>query len=100
VSTVVVQIGNSDDRLTQSRWADFVAHTDAAVRAVTTQVHFTGLSSGHLPWQNACWVGEVISPDKVTWLRTKLADVAALFEQDSIALTVGSTEFVPGGSDV
>lgn len=91
--TAVVQIGNSDDKLTQNRWAHFYAGTKSLVHDFATAVHFGGYSPGFSHWQNACWVFEVeqhLLPD----LREHLAEHAFRYDQDSIALTLGPTEFV------
>lgn len=94
-------IGNSDDKLPQERWSDFVlAAYDLADGAVTggAQVHFAGHSASGAPWQNALWAIEV--PDDATWLvgqlRSRLADLAGRFDQDSIAWwQADRTEFIP-----
>lgn len=54
-------------------------------------VHFSGHSSPLVPWQNACFVVELESVDD---LRSKLRKLAGKYGQDSIALTIGETEFV------
>lgn len=58
-TTVVVQIGNSDDGLTQADWARFSNETDAVMRAHVDRLHFHGHSHGNAKWQNACWVAEI-----------------------------------------
>lgn len=92
-TTAVVQIGNSDDKLTQAEWRDFWVETDASVRP-TGRVHFAGTSSATAPWQNAAWVVELANDEMGSWLERRLADLAAKYRQNSIAMTVGHTKFV------
>jgi hypothetical protein len=39
----VIQIGNSDNKLTQNRWAHFIAGVDLAIRNRCTHIHLLGL---------------------------------------------------------
>ncbi len=92
--TVVVQIGNSDDKLTQREWVQFIMDTRSLVNSLA-QIHFSGGSSPTAVWQNYCIVAEARSLND---LRSRLADLATRYRQDSIALTLGKTEFVrPAG---
>jgi hypothetical protein len=91
--TAVVQIGNSDDKLTQVEWYGFQRSTFAWVAQLATQIHFNGTSPGVSMYQNACLVFE-IETTKLPALRASLADIADQYRQDSIALTLGPTEFV------
>jgi hypothetical protein len=93
--TAVVQIGNSDDCLTQHRWCEFIERIDAAIGLWRQTTHFQGCSPGNLPWQNACWVF-TLAAQCVPALRDDLARYARDFGQESIALTLGETEFVTG----
>lgn len=92
MTTVTIQIGNSDDKLTQGEWAKYVSEVDAAVR-IGTQVHFFGGSPNWYPWQNACWV---IVGDKsvLTDISMELHDIRKKYSQDSIAWTQGETAFI------
>lgn len=94
--TITIQIGNSDNKLTQQRWADFVAavsdRLEVYVEDRTAEIHFFGAPHTWAQWQNAAWIVEInccLPP-----LRAELAYIARTFDQDSIALTVGETEFV------
>ena len=57
--TVVVQIGNSDDKLSQREWSEYVGDIQRVVGRWSEEIHFSGGSSFGAPWQNACWVLEV-----------------------------------------
>ena len=58
-ATFVVQIGNSDNRLTIQRWADFIRAIDKAIIGCGVEIHFRGGSVFVAPWLNACWVFEM-----------------------------------------
>jgi hypothetical protein len=82
---VYVSIGNSDDKLTQSEWNDFIRSVDAALMAVA-HIHGAWFSAPVSPWQNACWCIE--APEgraDFTSLKDALCDLARKYRQDSIA---------------
>lgn len=99
--TITILIGNSDDKLTQREWAQFIQAVenvivplcDADARTQKLRQHFTGGSPSGAPWQNYCWVFE---REGESWddLHDRLADVARRFRQDSIALLIGDTRFI------
>lgn len=93
--TVLVAIGNSDDKLTQREWAHFRACVDSMVRAYARHVHGAWVSPSADPYQNAAWSFQPLAGERDT-LREGLGALAAQFRQDSIAWTEGRTEFVPG----
>lgn len=90
--TVTVQIGNSDDKLTQVKWSWFILETLNAV-ADFGAMHFSGGSEHRAQWQNFCLVavGEAF---KLPKLKEELQMICRKYGQDSIALTVGETEFI------
>lgn len=93
MKTVTLQIGNSDDKLTQKEWSEFVIKVGALVRCYTTEVHFFACSEGARPWQNACWIFGLHNRD-IFVLTERLRSIRAEFKQDSVAWTEGETEFV------
>jgi len=93
VKTVVVQIGNSDDKLTQKEWSNYWHEIDGFLREEASEIHFCGTSAGAAPWQNACWVFST-SGDKVGWLLAAIAIIRENYDQDSAAALVGDVEFV------
>lgn len=93
--TVIIQIGNSDDKLSQREWSRFVTSTWKYLETVG-DIHFSGFSPPEAVWQNACWVVEV--EDHVARsIKVAMARQAFLYSQDSIAVTVGTTEFILPG---
>ncbi len=98
---VYISIGNSDDRLTQVEWADFVRRIDSACRHYGPDVHGFWLSASDSRWQNACWCVELNDhdnwslTDRLDAFKTELGMRAREFKQDSIAWAeVARTEFL------
>lgn len=91
--TVTIQIGNSDNKLGQKSWSEFIRETRAVVGKHCGQVHFDGGASFDSPWQNACIVAEVQEIDKQP-LCDALSVVRRKFFQDSTAVTFGPTQLV------
>lgn len=91
--TVIIQIGNSDNKLTQGEWASFVAEVDMVANDHVLHTHFKGGSDWDAPWQNACWVCEM-NGDKIEALKEGIGVCRRNYKQDSVAMTFGETEFV------
>lgn len=100
MKTIHIAIGNSDDELTQAEWSAFTKAVDTEVRAACayagTKVHGCWHSLPNAPWQNACWsigvtddMAHVLTP-----LRLALGTLCYQYRQDSIAWTLGDTEFI------
>jgi hypothetical protein len=93
MKTVTIQIGNSDNKLGQKAWSEFIRETRQVVGRHCGQVHFDGGSNFDSPWQNVCIVAEVQAIDKQA-LCDALGDVRSKFYQDSAAVTFGQTKLV------
>ena len=91
MKTVTIQIGNTDNKLTQQGWAEFVERTrgylEYYVEEHLADMHFSASSEGSQPWQNAAFV-LAFATERLTRLRSDLSALAATYSQDSIALTV------------
>jgi hypothetical protein len=97
VSTVYISIGNSDDKLTQQRWADFVTRTHLVLDRYASTMHGSWFSGPAAPWQNACWCVELVDAI-VPGAKDELRLLAREFGQDSIAWAVApETEFLCAG---
>jgi hypothetical protein len=93
-NSVAVLIGNSDDRLGQAQWAQYVSDVGVLFRVACFKVHFEGFPAADGPWQNACWVGE-IEHDKLPELRDELRKARTRHNQDAAALIVaGAAEMI------
>jgi hypothetical protein len=93
MKTITVQIGNSDDRLTQSQWKDYVNQVHELILVWGGEIHFSAPSVGWADWQNACWVFTMPTKSYKA-LRLRLKSIRVKYKQDSLAFTVGDTEFV------
>lgn len=95
MKTVTIQIGNSDNKLTQPEWCDYCTAVDKAINSRITP-HFSGGPPNNLPWQNWAWVIGV--PDEfgplLGFLRIELEKIRKHYRQDSIAWTEGETQFI------
>lgn len=99
--TYTVSIGNSDDKLPQKRWSEFINGLGLVLANLEIDfpgkidIHFFGSSNPVGEWQTVTTVFNAPATREVNdAIRGQLADLAAEFEQDSIALTIGSTTFV------
>jgi len=93
MKTATIQIGNSDNKLTQQEWSQFVDLVNSLAKHCM-EIHFSGGSSFDKPWQNACWVGVIKTSENQQMLHERLIETKERFKQDFIALTIGETEFV------
>ncbi len=87
-----IQIGNSDDKLTQQEWSRFV-HALGAIFLYECKIHFFATSDGSKPWQNACWVLE-LGESRVEFLLEQLKYVREQYKQDSVAVVLGEVRMV------
>jgi len=108
---IVIQIGNSDDKLTQKEWSEFVNKVGDLVDSCCHTTHFFGGSSNWKQWQNACWVAVLknssytcLTDEQYTNFLVDLAEIGGAYKQDSIAVIEGNTQLLKtqliGVSDV
>ena len=93
MKTITIQIGNSDDKLTQTRWKEYCNQIHECIRIWGEEIHFSAPSVGWADWQNAAWVftcKDLHIPD----LRLGVSIIRKDFQQDSVAWTEGYTKFV------
>lgn len=90
--TIIIQIGNTDNKLTQQEWSRYCRKVDECVRHHADEIHFYGHPPGDQPWQNAAWITQMDSLGRVGLVR-ELGNIKREFNQDSIAITLGETEF-------
>lgn len=91
--TVYVSIGNSDNRLTQRRWAEFAWAMHSELEPLG---HFHGewASDPLGPFQNACWCIEFESGERAALARALVATIGRKYQQQAIAWAVAETEMV------
>ena len=93
MNTVTIQIGNSDDKLTQGEWNKYVRDVQKAIESYSYDQHFFGGSPNWFPWQNVAWC--IVVPDsELDYLKQAIRDIREYYKQDSVAFTVGETEFI------
>ena len=93
MTTATIQIGNSDNKLTQQEWSGYWAAMELEITHIATERHFSAGSPCECPWQNYCWV-VLIEETNIPALHNRLRVVRERFRQDSVAVTVGETQFV------
>jgi len=95
VVSVVIQVGNSDDKLCQKDWHRYVHEIRRSVLLFTEDLHFDGCSRGDSQYQNACIVAgiRVSCLDK---LCAELSRVGGRYRQDSVAVITGEVTFIKG----
>lgn len=92
-TTVNVMIGNSDDKLTQREWSQFVRDIGHYIEKYSEEVHFSGFSNAGEPWQNASWTVSIKEENKEL-LRAALERSRGRFKQDSVAWLEGAAIFI------
>lgn len=91
--TVCIQIGNSDDKLPQKKWSEFMALIHHKIKRYAHELHFTGHSHPAEKWQNWCCVF-TIDERKANDLAQELKHCRAVFDQESLAWLEGETVFL------
>lgn len=95
MKTAIIQIGNSDDKLTQFEWSEFCNDLHKLILCAGFQIHFAGYSPPAVRWQNFCIVFDVdLDSQRYKETRETLVELRDKYKQDSIALTIGETFFV------
>jgi len=92
MKTIVISIGNSDNKLTQVLWSEFVDDVDTAIRT-SGKIHFFGGAANWMPWQNVAWLFDC-DEGEIELLKRYLTQLRKRFNQDSIAYIEGNTEFL------
>ena len=87
--TVSLQIGNSDDKLSQKEWASFVRDIKKVLMINEAFIHFFGAPSNHEEWQNACWVFNISDTSD---LKSDILKIRTKYNQDSVAWLEGEAE--------
>ena len=95
---ILIQIGNSDDKLPQARWATFISGVRALLEDFEMderiKIHGEWFSKPDSPWQNANWCVEPVDDEAKVELQTWLPYLCQQFDQESIAWTEGEVKFI------
>lgn len=93
-TTVYISVGNSDDKLSQHDWSDYVGAFVDVVHEYAEQVYGEWYSATGAPFQNAC-MAAAIPASLVDELRKALTEIRADYRQDSVAWAEAPrTEFI------
>lgn len=94
MKTVCIQIGNSDNKLTQSEWANYCEDFNNLMRHhYEHERHFWAGSESWRPWQNLCLVS-IVDESHLEEMMKDLATLRGKYQQESIAILIGNTEFI------
>lgn len=92
--TVYVSIGNSDDKLSQREWSEYVEDFCTVMEKYAEATYGVWFSGPESRFQNAC-VAIAVLGDDIAALRADLLDTRETYDQDSIAWAVApKTEFI------
>lgn len=91
--TIHLGVGNSDNKLTQREWADFLSSLNDLVFLYTSNILGWWYSGPAEPWQNAC-VAFTLNPLRRTDFRAELVTLRKQYQQDSVAWAESETEFI------
>lgn len=90
---VYVSIGNSDNKLTQEEWVNFIDAVENAVDRQAGQVHGRWFSAPDSAFQNFCICFELIPALAEDMIR-RMGYLRERYRQDSIAWAVAETTFI------
>ena len=94
MKTLIIQIGNSDNKLTQYLWSEYISAVQKLLVFYDTQMHFNGFSNPDSQYQTATWVIDYPSKIIIEKLYLEFINIRKYYNQDSMAITVGFTEFI------
>lgn len=93
MKTITVQIGNTDNKLTQQLWSKYVLDVKSLFNDYNIKIYFFGASETYAPWQNVCWVFEC--PNYlINTITDSLVEIRKQYNQESIAIQVGDIELI------
>lgn len=93
MKTITIIAGNSDNKLKQVEWSDFVADLAKAIARHASAIHFSGGPDTVSHYQNFAFVVQ-IPPWAAKQIKRDVARVRAQHGQDSVAWIEGVTKFV------
>lgn len=94
IITAYICIGNSDDKLSQKEWSDFIYGMQSAIKNLARHQRGEWFSSPESEYQNACWCIE-LREVMIQPFYERLYMLAKKHRQKSIAFArVEETEFI------
>lgn len=92
--TFYVTIGNSDDKLSQEAWSEFIDTTIHTIDTLTTGWEGQWYSSPISEFRNACFAFHLEDEAAFEELKMDLNELREHFNQDSITLATAEVEFI------
>jgi hypothetical protein len=93
MKTITIIAGNSDNKLTQVEWSQFLRHLGSVIGHRASQFEFTGGPDTASPFQNFAWVIRIMD-DEAVRLREDIKAIRTHFRQDAVAWIEGTTQFI------
>jgi len=93
MKTVTLQIGNGDDKLSQTQWHQFVTEMKTLIERDCTRLHFFGAPENWCAQQNVAFIFD-LEDAAVGAMKTGVTQLRARFHQESAAWTEGTTAFI------
>jgi len=90
---VYISVGNSDDKLSQVEWCNYIIEMTARVVAIG-HPHGQWASNPVGAYQNACWCVEFRTDAEAAEAREVAKEIREKYRQDSVAWAVAETEFI------
>lgn len=90
---ITVSIGNSDNKLTQVEWSEFVQQVDKIINECAAQVHFFGGSVTWTAWQNVAWLFDC-KEENIHLLLMALVECRHKYRQESVAFLEGEIALI------
>lgn len=91
-----VSIGNSDDKLKQERWREFIEDLISIVSRVQVEIHGVWFSEPVSPYQNMC-IAFMTTEELIPELLLELSRLTEKYDQESILLAQAiARHIVPG----
>lgn len=91
--TVIVLIGNSDNKLTQKDWHYFVSDVRTLIWIFEKETHFIGSTEPFSEYQSGCFVF-VIEQTQLEALKERLILCKQRHSQNFIAMIIGNTQLI------
>lgn len=88
---IFISVGNSDDKLTQAQWSEFVQRIGRIIDDYATEIHFGAVTLA--AWDNVAWLidcTDYLAPS----LKNALTEYRQIYDLDSVAWLEGETEFI------
>lgn len=95
LQTVLISVGNSDDKMTQREYSAMCAEVISIARAFALRYLGDWYSAPAAPYQNMCVAFDMsTAPHAIDGLYVVLKPVRVKYHQDAIAVLAGTTTFV------